>query len=108
MSSYGDYPGPGRSTVSDGEYPYAGGAYGGDPDEPAPVSPPVVIGRAQVPAPVGGPVGEEGRPATEPRRATRGDRIRKQALLRRKRTLLMAFAAFLILFGSTAVFGTYY
>ena len=129
MSSYGDYPGAhGRSTVSDGDYPHADedyGAYGvREPYGPAPISPPVVTGRAQVPLRVDYPP-HEGFPRREdfppredlpqrtdetgtPRRPSRRDRMRRQALLRRKRTLLMAFAAFLILFGATAVIGTYY
>src|SRR5262249_35025333 len=110
MSSYGDYPGgPGWSTVS-GEYPRADEGY----RAAAPVSPPMVTGRAQVPVRMDGPFQEGETPAPPrgrpppPTRPTRSHRIRRQVLLRRKRTLMMAFAAFLILFGTTAVVGTYY
>jgi membrane peptidoglycan carboxypeptidase len=127
MSSYGDYPGSGRSTVSDGAHHYADPRdepmpYGeptpyGEPDpygEPRPydgsipVSPtPIVTGRARVPLRVGVP-GEEEPPTPAPQRTSRRARIRRMAQARRKRTILMAFAAFLILFGATAVVGTYY
>jgi membrane peptidoglycan carboxypeptidase len=109
MSSYGDNPGPGWSTVSDGDYPYADEAPGrADPYPLAPVSPPVVAGRARVHAPVGVPVEQEERPPTRPQRPSRRDRLRTQVLMRRKRMWLIAFAAFLILFGTTAVVATAY
>jgi membrane peptidoglycan carboxypeptidase len=133
MSSYGDYPsGDGRAAVSDESYSQTGGPGQGrhrqrrvDDDgyvhgvrdrysEPPPPS----AGRARVPlreeVPAeprpyrpGGPAGPSG--PSGPQRSVPGlGFLRRLARSRKRKALTIAFAAFIILFGATAIVVTYF
>lgn len=122
MSSYGDYPsGEGRAAVSDEDYRQAGVPSQGRhrqsrvDDDAYALRPPdrhAVAGRARVPLRVDVPVREAAddeapigrQPTGEPKQG----RLRRLALARRRKVLTIAFAAFIILFGTTAIVVTYY
>ncbi|MCP2326038.1 membrane peptidoglycan carboxypeptidase [Hamadaea flava] len=126
MSSYGDYPsGEGPATVSDeAHHPQGGPGQGrhrqgrvdddeyvrGMRDRYTASTPPPPSGRARVPLREGAPAEPRPeRPVAPARRPLPGlDFLRRLGKSRKRKALTIAFAAFIMLFGSTTIVVTYF